>query len=115
MTEITLPPGVSQKDLERILKCAAKKESSGEGYVEFAKVDYGNGNELRVYRDIYKDRETFSVRRFYTDKNDGTLKPGKGVTFHDEDIDDLIEGLENMRSWLEQGQVSTERFEQGDG
>ncbi len=122
MVEVTLPPGMSPEDFERLLKKETKKaKSSGEDYVEFAKVDYGTGDELRVYRDIYVDRkgqehETLSVRRFYTDKDDGTLKPGKGVTLHYEDIDTIIDGLEKMKEWLEENTSTkhTKRLEQGD-
>jgi len=116
VAEITLPPGMSPEDLERILKSATKKkvESTGQDYVEFAKIDYGNGQELHVYRDVYKGREMFSIRRFYQD-DAGETKPAKGVTFHDEDIDEIVEGLEKMKVWLgEHSQVGTKQFEQGD-
>lgn len=109
MAEVTLPPGMSPEDFERLLKKATKKESSGEDYVEFAKIDYNNGDVLRVYRDIYKGKEMLSVRRFYTDKDDGILKPGKGVTFHDEDLDEIIAGLEKMKEWLSESTGYTEQ------
>ncbi|MBU2249679.1 MAG: transcriptional coactivator p15/PC4 family protein [Gammaproteobacteria bacterium] len=101
MPEIELPPGMSPEDVQRILANAAKKkvEPTGNDYVEFASFESGNERQIRVYRDIYKGREMFSVRQFYLDEAEG-WKPGKGVTFHDEDVDEIIAGLNKMNEWL---------------
>jgi len=100
MAEIELPPGMTEANVQRILKAAEKKQNkpSGENYVEFARFESGNEQEIRVYRDIFKKHEMFSIRRFYLDPIDG-WKPGKGVTFKDEDIDEIVTGLEKMREW----------------
>ena len=58
-------------------------------------------NEIRVYRDSYKGREYLSVRKFYKD-GQGQWQPGKGVTFQYENIDEIIEGLQEMQAFLEE-------------
>ena len=116
MAEIELPLGMSPEDVQRILAKAAKKkvEPTGNDYVEFACFESGHERQTRVYRDIYKGREMLSVRQFYLDEVEG-WKPGKGVTFHDEDVDEIIAGLNKMNEWLgNHEQVGTKQFEQGD-
>lgn len=72
-------------------------------YKEFKRIEYDNGQELRVYRDFFKEKEVLSIRRFY--EKDGEWLPGKGVTFHFEDIDDIIEGLQSMQATLDEPEV----------
>ena len=103
MTEITLPEGMSPEDVERILKTVAKKTataSTNEDYVEFANFENGK-DQIRVYRDCYKGRETFNIRRFYLDDT-GEWKYGKGLSFHYENIGDIVAGLEAMAAWAEE-------------
>lgn len=76
-------------------------EKGTESYAEFACFESGSGQQVRVYRDIFKGREVLSIRKFYNSETNG-WQPGKGVTFHYEDIDDIIGGLEAMKEWLEE-------------
>lgn len=101
MPRIEIPEGMNEDDVRRILEAAQKKKDrpAGEDYVEFARFESGHEQEIRVYRDIFKGRELLSIRRFYLDPVEG-YKPGKGVTFHDEDVDEVIAGLEKMNEWL---------------
>jgi len=114
MAEIELPDGMSEADVRRVLEAAQKKKDrpAGEDYVEFAKFESGNEQQIRVYRDIFKGREMLSVRKFYLDPIEG-YKPGKGITFHDEDVEDIITGLEKMNEWLSENQAG-KPFQQGD-
>lgn len=69
--------------------------------VIFQEIECGHNQLLRVYRDIFKGRELLSIRKFWReDEDDPEWKPGKGVTFHDEQIEGLIEGLQGMQTWL---------------
>ncbi len=100
--EITLPPGMRPQDVEKILAAAAKKTAAHDAgdYVEFANFESGI-DQIRVYRDVYKGRETFNIRRFYQDEA-GEWRHGKGVAFHDEDAPTIIEGLTAMIEWIEE-------------
>lgn len=104
MAEIELPDGMSEADVRRILaKATEKPQPSTDNLIIFQEINYGNGQMLRVYRDVFTNKrgdakEILSIRRFYEDQ--GIWKPGKGVTFHDEDIDDIIEGLQRMDQWV---------------
>ena len=101
---IELPPGVTAKDLEKLLskttKEAKESEHKGEGVI-FKSLESGD-QELRVSQDWYKGRSLLSIRKWYTDKDSEELKPGKGVTINYEDIDLVIEGLQKMKEWCEE-------------
>lgn len=73
-------------------------------YVEFKRIEKQD-RDIRVYRDVWVDKrgashEILSVRQFYLDQDSGEWRPGKGVTFKDEDVDDIIQGLQAMNEWL---------------
>ncbi|KKM07212.1 hypothetical protein LCGC14_1736130 [marine sediment metagenome] len=122
--ELDLPAGMdpeeAKKALEGLLKKATDKRptpSDGD-LVVFKEIESGHNQMIRVYRDIFKGREMLSIRRFY--RNDvEEWAPAKGVTFHDEDVDDVIEGLQLMNEWLAEDRAphrkaSEEITQQGD-
>ena len=117
---IPIPDSMTEEDVKRILKKASKQpsQSAGGDLVIFKEIESGHNQMIRVYRDIFKEREMLSIRRFY--RNDvEEWAPAKGVTFHDEDVDDLIEGLRVMNEWLAEDRAphkkaSEEITQQGD-
>lgn len=98
--EVSLPPGMSREAFEKALLTMSKKApvSNPEDFVLFREWDSG-ADKIRIYRDVYKGHETNAIRRWYTDKDDGQLKPGRGVSFSFEDIEEIIQGLEDMKTW----------------
>lgn len=105
--EFTLPPGMTVETLQKLLGRVAAKAKELEPPVIFKTITYTTDQELRVYRDTFLNRkdevvESLTIRRWYVDKKDQQRKPGKGVTFHYEDIDEIIEGLTAMKEWLEE-------------
>ena len=107
MQELELPAGVTKEDVDKALEAYRKTQQltpTGDDLVIFKEFDSGNKQLTRIYRDIYVDRkgnphETLAIRRFYHD--DDVWKPGKGATFHYEDIDEIMAGLEAMKEWCE--------------
>jgi len=103
--EITLPGGMSQEDFTKLLTNFAKKEKKAsvkDGSIVFKTIERGPEKEIRVSRDTYKGRTYNSIREWYTDKESGELRPGRGVTFTYEDIDDLTDGLTQLQNYLEE-------------
>ena len=97
MPEVEVPEGTTQADIDRALKALSKpKEDS----IVFKQVESGTDGEIRVSYDTYKGRSFCAIRKYYTDKNSGELRPGKGVTFSYEDIEEIQEGLTLMQEYL---------------
>lgn len=104
--ELILPDGMSPESAQKIIEAALKKgqkpkPKEGEPVI-FAQFESGNEGELRVYKDYYKGRELLSIRKFYLDRDSNELLPGKGVTFTYEDIEEIIGGLQKMKSYLDE-------------
>ncbi len=100
--EFTLPPGITKEQFESALKKLASKtkEAPEPGVISFGEWESGS-QLLKVYRDTYKGRELLSIRKFWQDDS-GNWQPGKGVTLSYEDIDQIIEGLNQMKIWCEE-------------
>ena len=96
MAEIELPPGTTQADLEKALKTLNEPE---DGSIIFKTIEYGPEGAIKVSRDTFKGKSFNAIRKFYTERTSGELKPGKGVTFQFEDIDEIIEGLQALKEW----------------
>jgi len=107
MAEIQLPDGIDPEQFQSLLKKfmesgagpAAKDPSYGPTI--FADFEHGTNKRIKVYRDWYKGREILSIRKFWLDTDNDEWKPGKGVTFDYEAIDQIIEGLTTMKGVLE--------------
>jgi len=83
------------KKLQAIMdKAPAKTEEP----VIFAEVE-SKGKLIRVFRDVYKNRELLQIRKFWREDDESEWKPGKGCTFDFEVIDDIIDGLHKMQDW----------------
>ncbi len=108
--EVTLPPGISAKAFQALLDRAPKPVSSGKAFILFH--EWGDETKGRIYRDEYKSKEYFNIRRWYTDE-EGFLKPGKGFVFHPEELEDLILGLQKCQEWLD-GKEPEDTTEQSD-
>jgi hypothetical protein len=100
-TVFELPDGMTPAKMQAILDAAKKAGTphKSEDAVIFADFEVAGGR-IRVYKDVYRGRDILSVRRFYQDKATDEWLPGKGVTFGEEDIDEIITGLEKMNEWL---------------
>lgn len=97
--EITLPEGTTK---EQLLEALEKKTPSNSKPVIFKEFESGN-NLIRIYRDVFKGREILAIRKFWKDDNEN-WQPGKGATFLYEDIEEIIEGLQEMKTWCEEHQ-----------
>ena len=92
--EIVLPEGVTK---EQFLKALEKKTPPNSKPVIFKEFESGN-NLIRIYKDVFKGREILAIRKFWKPE-DKNWQPGKGVTFLYEDIEEIIEGLQEMKTW----------------
>lgn len=102
---VDLPEGMTPEDFTKLLTNFAKKEKRAQKEdksIIFKKIEKGLDKEIRVSRDTYKGRTYNSIREWYTDSNDGQLKPGRGVTFSYEEVDELIDGLTQLKTYLEE-------------
>ena len=101
---ITLPPGMTEEAFKKAFVRFSKPEKAPKkdnDSVVFKDIEDGPEKRIRVSRDTYKGRTYNSIRGWYTDQNDGILKPGKGATFKYEQIDEMIEGLQLLKSYME--------------
>ena len=112
---INLPEGMTAEDFQKALASLAKKESKKRvenSSTLFKAMECGPDQEIRISRDFYKGKESLSIRKWYSDNGTGELKPGKGVTFDYENIDDIVEGLFLMKEYLEDHPAGTPAIEQ---
>lgn len=56
---------------------------------------------IRVWRNFYRDRELLSFQTFWKGKESDDWQFGKAVVFDYEDINDIIDGLQDMEKWCE--------------
>jgi len=108
--EVTLPAGMTAEKLRNLLEKAQQPKSALDpAFVIFKELPRGDKNKLRVYRDTYKEKEFLSIRNWYQDDEDGSWRPGKGVTFSFDEIPEIIEGLEEMLNWCDEHPNGTKR------
>jgi hypothetical protein len=91
--EVTLPPGISKGQAQKLLK---------EQPVVFSEVEISYLKKLKVWKNFYKGRESYCVQQFY--KEDETQEEwlfGKAITLPYEAIDTIIEGLTKMKEYIE--------------
>jgi len=91
--KIELPVGVSEAQAREALKAQP---------VIFTEVDTGYLKQVRVQRNFYKGKELYGLQNFY--KEDETQEDwqfGKAVNFPPECLDDIIEGLQKMKAYIE--------------
>ena len=115
---IDLPEGMTPGDFQKALASLTKKESKKRERKEnssmlFKVTEYGPDQEIRVSRDFFKGKELLTIRKWYSENGTEGLKPGKGVTFNYENIDDIVEGLFLMKEYLE-GHSEKEGWEEED-
>ena len=106
IVSIDLPEGMSADDFQKALASLTKKESKKEKKdqpsILFKVMECGPDQEIRVSRDFFKGRELLTIRKWYSENGTDELKPGKGVTFNYENIDDIVEGLFLMKEHLDE-------------
>ena len=96
-----MSPEEVTKALASLLSKKPKQEKTENSSKVFKKIEAGPVDEIRISRDFYKGKEFLSIRKWYTDE-EGNLKPGKGVTFQYEHIEEIMEGLTLMKDYLEE-------------
>ena len=115
--EIELPEGITveafQKALKSHLKSPRKPKKEDSSKV-FKYIEAGPDQEIRISRDIYKGKEFLSIRKWYSENGTEGLKPGKGVTFTYESIDELMDGLMLMKDYLDEHPQGTLEEEEED-
>ncbi len=99
--EVTLPPGMSKEDFLKAIQCRTKKETKTGEPIIFSQQEAGVGKEIHVRLDYYKGKELKSVRQMYQDEA-GQWQFSKGCSFEYENIDEIIAGLQKMKTWLEE-------------
>lgn len=69
----------------------------------FAEVETGFNSSTRVHLLNYKQSKNLpAVQKFWREDEDQEWKPGKAITFNYETIDDIIDGLQKMKAWIEE-------------
>ena len=63
----------------------------------------GYNSLTRIHLINYKSSKNLpALQKFWREDEDQEWKPGKAITFHYEAIEDVIQGLTDMKSWLEE-------------
>jgi hypothetical protein len=63
----------------------------------FKEIEVGPNTILRVQKTYYKGKELLGIQKFWRQDPTEEWQYGKIITFPDEAIDDLIEGLKKMK------------------
>ena len=99
--QVTLPPGMTPEQFTKMMEKMTKTQPEGDDVV-FKAIPETELQELRVVRSVYKGRELLALRRYWRKDSSEELQPGKGATFTYEEIDEIIEGLQKMKTWCEE-------------
>lgn len=91
--KMELPSGASKEDAEKFLKSQP---------IVFKTIETGPNSEIRIHKTFYKNKELLSIQKFWREDDTQEWQFGKAITFHFEDIDDLMEGLTKMKTHLEE-------------
>jgi len=76
----------------------SKKKDNTEPVI-FKELVKSETRKIRVWRSEFKGRVHNSIQNIWRSSAADEWQFGKGITFHEEDIDDLIEGLQAMNEW----------------
>ena len=69
----------------------------------FKDIETGYNSLTRIHLLNYKNSKNLpAVQKFWREDESEEWKPGKAITFPYETIDDLIDGLQAMKTWLEE-------------
>lgn len=98
---IELPPGVSKEAFEAALAKAASQPREEEDVV-LKTVTKTDKSEHRIGVSHYKGREQLYLQEWYQERDDPTWKPGRKSTFHYEELEDVIDGLQRLKEWCEE-------------
>lgn len=79
----------------------SKTETKTDQPVIFKEIGVGYNSILRVHKSFYKGRPLLSIQKFWREDESGDWQFGKAITFPDEVIEDLIEGLTKMKEYVE--------------
>lgn len=90
--KVELPEGVSKEEAEKILSNQP---------IVFQEIEVGYNSLIRVHKSFYKGRPLLCIQKFWREGEDQEWKFGKAITFPDEAIEDLIEGLTKMKEYIE--------------
>lgn len=88
-----------KKYLEEQEKKKSKPSIKDEDPVIFKEVQTSDRNKLVISRNTYKGRESLRIQNFYLEDDDWRF--GKAISFHYENIEEIIEGLQEMQTWCE--------------
>lgn len=76
-------------------------------------IDETDKKMLKVYRGEYNGHEYYSIRTFWYSEEEMEWKFGKGVTFSEDDVDELIEGLQKIKNEVDGEATEEEGEEEG--
>ena len=99
--KISIPENITLEQVAKIVQKMSKQTpEKGEDMV-FKKWEAGLNKELRVEKSYFKGRKLLGIRKYWREDETQEFKPGKGVTFTFEDIEEIIEGLQAMLNHFE--------------
>ena len=79
------------------------KEKSKKTPPIFAEIETGYNSLTRIHLLTYKNHKNLpAVQKFWREDESQEWKPGKAITFSYETIDDIIEGLQKMKTYIEE-------------
>jgi len=94
--KVELPVGVSVEDAKKFLKTLPPPPRV------FKEVETGYNSLIRVHQLNYKGRQLPAIQKFWRENENQDWQYGKAITFPYEAIDDLIDGLQRMKTWMEE-------------
>lgn len=91
--KVDLPEGVSKEEAKEILSTHPSI---------FKEIPVGYNSMIRIWKTFYKGRPLLSIQKFWRAEDNQEWQFGKAITFPEEVIEDLIEGLTKMKEYLEE-------------
>lgn len=71
--------------------------------VIFKEIEITDVRMIRIWRNVYKGRELLSIQSFWKKEMlDTEWEFGKAITFDENSIPELLDGLEAMKSWCDE-------------
>ena len=94
--KVELPEGVSEKDAEKFLKTLKTHPPI------FKEVETGYNSLIRIHQLNFRGKQLPAFQKFWRENETQDWQYGKAITFPYEAIDDLIDGLQQMKAYIEE-------------
>ncbi len=98
--DVEIPEWLDEQKAQELIERALNPEHGSGDQIIFNRIEVGHEKEIRISRDIYKNRVMYNIRQWYVDNYD-EWQPGKGCVVKPESLHEIIEGLLTMEFWCQ--------------